>query len=79
LLADRDHPDIKFNFADKKVLMTGASSGIGASIAKKFIASGATVVMMGRNIEKLNQIAAEAKRGRGIVKEIDLSHPTNLA
>ncbi|WP_320040586.1 SDR family oxidoreductase [uncultured Desulfobacter sp.] len=38
----------------KRVLITGGSSGIGFSIAKKCISEGATVVITGRNAEKLS-------------------------
>ena len=38
----------------KRVLITGGSSGIGFSIAEKFISEGARVVITGRNKTKLN-------------------------
>ncbi|MCQ2294039.1 MAG: SDR family oxidoreductase [Bacteroidales bacterium] len=43
----------------KKVLVTGGSDGIGLAIAKKFISSGASVVITGRSIEKLARASAE--------------------
>ena len=42
---------------NKKVLITGSSSGIGFEIAKNFIESGCSVVLNGRNKKKLNQSA----------------------
>lgn len=48
-----------FNFTDKSALVTGATGGIGASIAKALHAQGATVAISGRNIEKLNALASE--------------------
>lgn len=48
-----------FNFSDKSALVTGATGGIGASIAKALHAQGATVAISGRNIEKLNALASE--------------------
>lgn len=48
-----------FNFSDKSALVTGATGGIGASIAKALHAQGATVAISGRNIEKLNALADE--------------------
>lgn len=48
-----------FNFSDKSALVTGATGGIGASIAKALHAQGATVAVSGRNIEKLNALADE--------------------
>ncbi len=44
---------------NSKVLITGASSGIGKETAKHFIAKGATVVITGRNQDKLDQVAEE--------------------
>jgi len=42
-----------------KVLVTGGSSGIGKETAKQFIAKGATVVITGRDKNKLHQVAEE--------------------
>jgi NAD(P)-dependent dehydrogenase (short-subunit alcohol dehydrogenase family) len=39
--------------SNKKVLITGGSSGIGYAIAKKAISEGAHVLITGRNVEKL--------------------------
>lgn len=39
---------------DKVVVITGASSGIGAAIAKKFAEAESKVVLAARNVEKLN-------------------------
>lgn len=42
---------------ERVALITGGSSGIGLSIAKAFLRSGSTVVITGRNKEKLEKIA----------------------
>jgi len=42
-----------FDLKDRVVLITGATGGIGGAIAKKMKAAGATVVVSGRNIAKL--------------------------
>lgn len=47
------------DFKGKVVLITGASSGIGAAAAKYLAELGATVVLTGRNAENLNKIGAE--------------------
>ncbi|KAK4882349.1 hypothetical protein RN001_005668 [Aquatica leii] len=49
------------NFANKVVLITGASSGIGAATAKKFAALGASLALAGRNLENLKKVASECK------------------
>lgn len=41
----------------KKVLVTGGSSGIGLAIAKKLHSMGATVLITGRNVKVLEEIA----------------------
>ncbi len=38
----------------KKILITGGSSGIGLEATKQFIVNGSTVIITGRNQEKLN-------------------------
>lgn len=48
-----------FNLTDKKALVTGASGGLGAAIAKALFAQGATVALTGRKKEALEALAAE--------------------
>ena len=45
----------------RTALITGGTSGIGFSIAKAYLASGATVVITSRKSEKLNQSCAKLK------------------
>ena len=44
------------NFANKKVLITGATGGIGNSLIEKFNNLGATILATGTNEEKLNNL-----------------------
>ncbi len=44
---------------NKTILITGASSGIGAACAAKFAESGARLLLCSRRIEKLNELAAQ--------------------
>lgn len=46
-------------FTGKVVLITGASSGIGAAAAKQFAGLGASLALTGRNLENLENIAAQ--------------------
>ncbi|CAG9559397.1 unnamed protein product [Danaus chrysippus] len=50
------------SFKGKVVIVTGASSGIGAAVAKEFSSEGAQVVMVGRNEAKLSAVAAECDK-----------------
>ncbi|XP_026764194.2 3-oxoacyl-[acyl-carrier-protein] reductase FabG-like [Galleria mellonella] len=51
------------SFSNKIVLVTGASSGIGAATAQLFAKEGAHVVMVGRNESKLRNVAEQCARG----------------
>ena len=46
-------------FADKKVLITGASSGVGMALAYWYLNNGAQVALIGRDIETLTSIGAQ--------------------
>lgn len=62
-----------FNLKDKKVLITGASGGIGNSMVKLFSNAGAIVGLAARNEEKLKNLASELPNKSHIFK-IDLSN-----
>src|SRR5512137_1517700 len=47
---------------DKWVLITGASSGFGAEAAREFGALGAKLLLGARRVERLQQVAAEARQ-----------------
>lgn len=49
----------RFSIAGKGALVTGASSGIGAEIARVFVQAGARVIATGRSIERLEALRAE--------------------
>ncbi|XP_035439562.2 3-oxoacyl-[acyl-carrier-protein] reductase FabG-like [Spodoptera frugiperda] len=59
------------SFQDKVVIVTGASSGIGAATAIKFAEEGAKVVLVGRNQEKLNNVSK--KCGNPLIIAADVS------
>ena len=60
---------------DKIAIVTGASSGIGKSIATAFAAEGASVVLASRRKEKLDEVAA-AIRGKGGIARLVLTDVT---
>lgn len=53
------------NIANKVVVITGASSGLGESTARYLAARGAAVVLGARRTDKLEQIAAEIRAAGG--------------
>ena len=48
-----------FDLTGKTALVTGATGGIGAAIARTFHKAGATVAISGRQVDKLQALAAE--------------------
>lgn len=45
---------MKLPFAYKSILLVGATSGIGAGLADKFVAEGSQVIAVGRRQDKLD-------------------------
>ncbi len=63
-----------FDLSGKSALVTGATGGIGESIARTMHAAGAEVILSGRRVEKLETLAAELG-GRTHIAPSDLSDP----
>jgi NADP-dependent 3-hydroxy acid dehydrogenase YdfG len=63
------------NIKDKVVVITGASSGLGAATARLLSAEGATVVLGARRVEHLKSLADEltAKSGKALVVATDVT------
>jgi NAD(P)-dependent dehydrogenase (short-subunit alcohol dehydrogenase family) len=55
-----------YELQDKRVLVTGASSGIGRALATTYAAQGARLVLLARRRERLQRLADEIERTGGI-------------
>jgi short-subunit dehydrogenase len=65
----------------KLVLVTGASSGIGEATAKRYAARGARVLLLARNPERLDAVAAALRHGGGTARAypVDLANPDAIS
>ena len=66
-------PTAAFRLADKVVLITGASSGLGARFARVASAAGAAVVVAARRAERLAELVDELDDAHAV--EVDLTAP----
>lgn len=69
--------DAKWDLEGRSVIVTGASSGMGAEAARFLGARGANVVLQGRSRERLDAVANDVVEGGGksLVVELDLEEP----
>ncbi len=66
----------------RAVLITGASSGIGATYADRLAARGHDLVLVARNTKRLNDVAERLRSSHGVnvdLKQADLADPKALA
>jgi len=68
------------NLINKVVMVTGASSGLGEALARKFASNACTVYMGARNYDKLKSIADEINNanGRAIAVPLDVTKPEQV-
>ncbi len=69
------------SLANKWILITGASSGIGAAAANAFGAAGANVLLGARRLDRLKTVAAEAQKAgapHAVFRELDVSQTPSV-
>lgn len=62
------------DLADERIVVTGASRGLGRSMALRFAAEGARVALLARSAEELQAVADEAS-GETLVSTVDVRDP----
>ena len=72
---------MNLELGNKRVLVTGSTSGIGEGIARRFAQEGAAVIIHGRRREAAERVAAEIRRdgGKAIIALGDLSRDEEVA
>lgn len=61
------------SFSGKTIIVTGASSGLGQATATLLAALGARIVLVGRNVERLNSVATGLSGHDHLSRSVDLS------
>lgn len=72
---ESDPDKLRDAVSGKTVLVTGASYGIGEATARKLAAAGATVLLVARSVERLEDVAAAINSGGGAA----VAYPTDLS
>jgi NADP-dependent 3-hydroxy acid dehydrogenase YdfG len=70
-----------FDLGGKSALVTGASSGFGTHFAAVLAKAGANVLLAGRRVEALNEVATEIRktaRGHVAMLELDVTNPASV-
>lgn len=67
-----------FSLVGKQILVTGASSGIGKGIALACAKMGATVIITGRNVERLNETLSLMSEGDHKAISADLTKAEDI-
>lgn len=62
------------DFTGKRIIVTGASSGIGRATAELFLTKGATVALVGRREDRLVDVIKNTNNGNGFAMVADLAN-----
>jgi NAD(P)-dependent dehydrogenase (short-subunit alcohol dehydrogenase family) len=74
-------PNASTDLTGQAALVTGASSGLGRRFAEVLAAAGASVVVAGRRVDRLEELVAEivARGGKAAAVTVDVSDVASLA
>lgn len=64
---------MRMDFRGKNVLITGASSGIGAALAEEFARCGANLILLGRNATRLEETATRCNGAKVSIYTVDMA------
>ncbi|HUO14315.1 MAG TPA: SDR family NAD(P)-dependent oxidoreductase [Verrucomicrobiae bacterium] len=67
-----ESPDV-VDLKQTTVLITGGTQGIGLGLAQRFLAAGSSVVITGRNAERIEELTRSSPGLRGLVSDIGSS------
>ena len=70
--------DPKYEFLGKKVVVTGASSGIGQSAAIYFLNSGANVILAGRDVDTMQSFCKKHNFKNATIMKLDLKEDIQI-
>jgi meso-butanediol dehydrogenase/(S,S)-butanediol dehydrogenase/diacetyl reductase len=60
------------------IAITGAGTGLGRALARRFASDGETVVLLGRTLSKVQKVASEFSDDRAMALECDISSPDSV-
>ncbi len=66
------------DLSGRRIVITGASSGIGAAAAQQLAKLGADLVLVGRNIKKTKQVAETLERESGRRPEVEIADLSSM-
>ena len=70
--------EVSNEFLNKKIIVTGASSGIGLATALYFLNCGAKVILAGRDIKTMKKICEQYKFYNAIIMKLELKDDINI-
>ena len=72
---------VSMNLKDRAVVISGAAGGLGTVLARELAAQGASLALLGRDLQKLDALAGSLAlpQARVLTRSVDLSKPEEAA